>query len=240
MVLALVVAALLAACGGSGASSAERTRLANEVAGQLGTARVPRDLASCITQQSRRLPLASLRKLARAGSNPSPSTKQLGEHLFVACIEQGKGVAAIHEQIVQSMLQSLPSTTPRAFTSCLADKANAIKPGELASLVFAASRGQSSAVQAQGRRLGFAFAEQCFETPAMRPVLLGLVLAPLQRELDNGHYSAAFKTCLVGKVRMIPSADLVHLALDPAGANASGVAFGRKAAEACIASGAKP
>jgi hypothetical protein len=129
---------------------------------------------------------------------------------------------------------------PAALTTCVEQKVNAIRPGELASLVFGASATQPGDAEARGERLGVVFAEQCFVEPEMRPVLLGLFLGPVERGLNAGHYPSAFKRCVLGKLREVASSELVRMAADPAALRSFEVELGRSAAAACIASGAKP
>lgn len=237
LLAAAAMAALVAACGSS-ASSTERTHLTHKLTTQLRTAGVPSDLASCVTQQSRGLPLASVRELARGGAAPSGASKQ-GRQLFATCVTQGKGVSWLRAKLTQSVQQGNQLGISPAFTTCVDQKMNAIQPSELASLLFPASATQADA-EARGKRFGIRLADQCLAEPALRPVLLGLFLAPTERGLKAAHYSAAFKRCLIGKLRNIPSSELVKMAADPSAARSIGTQFGRNAAEACIASGAKP
>lgn len=253
--LAVAAAAVLAACGsstsstgssasktGSSASNTERTRLTTELSAQLKTAGVPSDLATCVTLQSRGLPLGSVRELVRAGSDAPAATDRTGNRVFATCVAQGAGVAPLRAAMVQKIRQDMPSTLPAPFTTCIEQKANAVRPSELASLLFGASATQSGSAQTRGRQFGVRIAKQCVREPAMRSVLLGVLLRPVERGLNAGHYSTAFKSCLLGKVRRIPWSGLLRVVMSGrASAERSfGVQFGRKAAEACVASGAKP
>ncbi len=195
------------------------------------------ELASCVSKQSSGLPIVQLRDLANAGSNPATATKQVAARLLTTCIQQGKGVAQFRALIVQAATGPASGSIPPVFRSCLITKVNAAAPAELAQLVSAYGTGGQSA---EARKVGAGFAAQCLDEPAVLAAARQVVLAPLRQAFKTSHYSAAFEKCLVAKTNRIPAPELKRWILDPATAESNGAAFGKRAAEACIASGAKP
>ncbi len=226
-------------CGGSGASSAERAKLAKEISSQLQASSAPPDLSACVSRQSQGLSIAQLRELANAKSNPPQATKQLGFGLIATCIKQGKGIATIHALIASKFLSGpVAGTLPAVLRSCIVAKANATTPAQLAQLISAYATQDSSAAQSRARQVGVALARQCVTAPGVIGSLRPLFLAPIRREL--GATSAAFRNCVVAKAERIPATELEQFVLDPSLATVRGRAFGAHAAQACIASGAKP
>jgi hypothetical protein len=237
MAALLVVAAVLGACGGSG-SSAERTRLEAKLSGQ--TASLPADLAGCVREQIRGLPISRLRQLASGSANASPATKQFAVHLVTGCIAGGSGLSSLRSLFVQRIAAAFPTTLPAGFTNCVEDKASAITPAELSAfLSLEASQGQTAATaqaQAYGRRLAIA----CFGVPAVVQSFRAVFLKQFQQFAQTSRFSKAFTTCVVGKAHQITGSQLIQFALHPAESNAFGEALGRSYARACIAAGAKP
>jgi hypothetical protein len=229
--------AALAGCGGSGSANPERTKLVAEVAAQMRASNSGAELAACVGQQSRGLPTVQLRKLANAGSDPDAAIKMVAARLLTTCIEQGKGVAQFRALIVQVATGSAGTTIPPAFKSCLIARVNAASPSQLAQLVAAYGAGGQSA---EAPKVGAEFATQCLDDPAVLAAARQAVLAPLRAAFKTSHYSTAFQNCLITKTNQIPAPELKRWILDPATAESHGAAFGKHAAEACIASGAKP
>jgi hypothetical protein len=234
----VLLAALLAGCGGSGSSSAERTKLVNKLAAH--TAGLPPDLGRCVYQRARDLPLPQLRAVANAGANPSPATKRTAIGLLTGCVEQGHGVAALRGVIVKEVNTSVPKTLPTSFRDCIEARANAISANELSRVISAFATESGAAARANGERLGRSLALRCLDQPAVLGSLRELFLAPIRHFARTSHFSAAFRYCVLHKAQKISLAQLKRFALNPAGATAQGVEIGRGFARACIASGATP
>lgn len=245
MLLALLAAALLAlaGCGGSSSSSSsnsERTKLVSEIQDQLKGSSVPADLAACVGQQAQGLPTDQLRSVANAGANPDPATKKIAIGLVSKCISEGKGISVLHQLIVQSIKQNASPNLPPAFTSCIIAKANQTTPAQLSALVSAYANGNESTAETQAKQVGVGLAHQCLGDPSVINALRTVFIAPIKKAFASSSYSAAFKNCVLKKAEQFPAAKLQQAALNPSGASALGEAFGRNAAKACIASGAKP
>ncbi|HWF35117.1 MAG TPA: hypothetical protein VG295_07085 [Solirubrobacteraceae bacterium] len=235
---ALVLTAVVAGCGGAGSSSAERSKLANEISSQLRTGSAPPDLSSCVRQQSLGLPTPQLRAVAEAGSHPPPATKQLAFGLIATCIKQGHGIALIHGLITKGILSGLDPSQPAVFRNCIVAKANATTPAQLAQLISAYATQNLAVAQSRARQTGVALAAQCLAVPGVLRALRPVFLAPVRRDLRTT--SAAFRSCVLAKAERIGAAQLERFVLNPATATARGEAFGARMARECIASGAKP
>jgi hypothetical protein len=238
--LAIVVAAAVtvAGCGGSGSSNPERTKLAKEISSQLRAGNAPADLSACVGRQSLGLPIAQLRQLANAGSNPPSATKQLGYRLIATCIKQGRGIATVHALIARAILSSAAGTLPAVFANCIVAKANATTPAQLAQLISAYATQNLAVAQSRARQVGMALAAQCITAPGVIDALRPVFLAPIRRGLRAT--SAAFRNCVLAKAGRIPATQLERFVLDPSASGARGQAFGANAARACIAAGARP
>jgi hypothetical protein len=241
--LLIAAAIFIVGCGsssGSSGDSAERAKLAGEVATQLQGSSVPADLATCVSTQAKALPIDQLRSVAKSGSKPDPATKKIAIGLVTDCIKQGKGIATLHQLIVQSIKASASPTLPPAFTACIIAKANQTTPAQLSSLIADYANGNTTTAQSQARQVGVGLARQCLSDPGVIGALRAVFIAPIKKAFATSGYSAAFKNCVLKKAEQFPAAKLQEAALNPSGANALGQAFGRDAAKACIASGAKP
>jgi hypothetical protein len=235
----LLAAVVLAGCGGS-SSSGERTQLVNKLYAQLGASNLPRPLGTCIIQQARGLPIDQLRAVANSGANPSASVKQTGLHLVSECMQQGAGLTAMHQLIVQTFEKAGGASLPVAFRTCFEQKANSTTASQLDQLLSVyASQGQAAA-QSQSIALGRQLGMECLSEPDVVTGLRASFLAPLKASFQTAHYSAAFKSCVLGRLEKVSGAQLERFALNPSSAHALGYQFGRDAAKACIASGAKP
>jgi hypothetical protein len=242
VLLLLGATLVVVGCGSSssGGDSAERAKLVNAVESQMKGSSVPADLAACVGQQSKGLPIDQLRAVATAGANPPASTKKIALGLVTDCIKQGKGIAVLHQLIVQSIKQNASASLPPAFTSCIIAKANQTSPAQLSSLVAAYANGNATTAESQAKQVGVGLAHQCLSDPNVITALRGVFIAPIKKAFESSSYSAAFKKCVLQKAEQFPAAKLQQAALNPSGASALGEAFGRDAAKACIASGAKP
>jgi len=237
--LALAVVATLAGCGGSGTSSAERTKLTNQLSAQASQSGLAPDLAGCVTQQAHGLPISQLREVVNAGSNPSPSAKRVVVRLYTTCLSQGKGVSALRARIVAGFVNAQASLPP-SFTSCLTSKADATTPAQLSALLSTYADQNRAAAQAAARQLGVSMALQCFDDPQVFSSFRAALLVPVRRGLQASHLSATFQRCVLNKAAQIPVSQFKQAAINPAGAHSLGVTLGQRAASACIASGAKP
>jgi hypothetical protein len=235
----LLVAAVVAGCGGS-SSSAERTQLVNKLYSQLGSSSLPGPLGTCIVQKARGLPIGQLRAVANSGSNPSASVKQTGLSLVSECMQQGPGLTAMHQLIVQTFERAGGSTLPVAFRTCFEQKANATTASQLDQLLSVYASQGAAAAQSQSVALGRQLGLECLSQPAVVSGLRASFLAPLKASFQTAHYSAAFKQCVLGRLEKVSGAQLEEFALNPSSAHSLGYQFGRNAAKACIASGAKP
>jgi hypothetical protein len=235
----LLAATALAGCGGS-SSNAERTQLVNKLNAQLGTSNLPGPLGTCIVRQARGLPIGQLRAVANSGSNPSSSVKQIGLHLVSECLQQGAGLTAMHQLIVQTFERAGGSNLPVAFRTCFEQKANATTAAQLNQLLSVYASQGAAAAQTQSIALGRQLGGECLSQPAVVSGLRASFLAPLKASFQTAHYSAAFKQCVLGRLEKVTAAQLTQFALNPSSAHSLGYQFGRDAAKACIASGAKP
>jgi hypothetical protein len=240
MVGVLLAAAIaLGGCGGSN-SSAERTKLTNSLSAQLKQSALPQDLTSCIAQEGSKLPTPQLRDVATTSSSPSPATRQIISTMLTTCIDQGKGESALRALFTQSVAGEMSHSLPAAYTTCVVSKAGAVPPSQLSKFIAAYITQGSAAATAMGHQLGVSLGEACLRTPGMAATIRAHFLAPIKNGLARSHFSAAFKACFLNKAEHISTSRLTDLALHPVAANAIGAAFGRDAAKACIASGAKP
>lgn len=240
VLLLVAVALLVTGCGGSSNDNAERDKLVGQVQAQLKGSSVPPDLATCVANQARGLPIDQLRAVAKADSNPDPSTKKVAIGLVSTCIKQGKGISVLHQLIVQSIRQNASSSLPPAFTSCIIAKANQTSPAQLSQLISDYANGSTATAEAQAKQVGVGLAHQCLSDPGVINALRSVFIAPIKKAFQTSSYSDAFKNCVLQKAEQYPAAKLREAALNPSGATALGEAFGRSAAKACIASGATP
>jgi len=238
VVVAAAVALAVAGCGGSGSSSAERTKLAKEVSSQLEASDAPSDLTGCVSGESRGLPIAQLREVASAGSNPAPATKQLDVRLIVTCIKQGHGIGLMHVLITKAILSGPASTLPTAVKDCIVSKADATTPAQLVDVISAYAAQNQAAEQSRAIQLGEAIGARCVAVPGAIAAFRAAFIAPIRRELRTT--SSAFRNCVMAKAEQLPAAQLERFAVDSPAAAARARAFGGNAARACIASGAKP
>lgn len=233
-------AVALGGCGGS-SSSAEQTKLANQLSAQLKQANFPPDLIACVTRQARTLPVGQLRELVNANANPPPAAKQAGIQVITTCVRQGNGLSDFRRLFTGAVAGQMSSSAlPADYTACVASKAGTVTPVQLSQFISAYVTGGAAAADALGRNLGVTFGKDCLATPGMLAALRARFLAPIKQQIQSTHFSAAFKTCFLNKASNIPSSLLRNFALHPASASAAGAAWGRQAADACIASGAKP
>jgi hypothetical protein len=242
LVATLAAAAVtLVGCGGSsGSSSAERTKLVNQLSSQLGSSSIPSDLSGCMTRQARSLPIDQLRTIVQAGANPPPATKKIGVDLVTTCVSQGSGLSALHAVIVNSIKSSVPSTVPPSFTQCVVAKANATTAGQLSQLISAYANEDQATASKQAEQVGVGLAHQCLNDPGVDNALRALLVQPIEQAFKTSKFSSAYKRCILSKARQFPLAKLKQAALHPSIAERIGEAFGRNAAKACIASGATP
>jgi hypothetical protein len=240
LAMAVAAAMLLAGCGGSGSSGADRTKLENQLSAQIKSSGIPSDLSPCVLQQAGKLSTDQLRTVAGAGANPPPATKRIAIGLITACIRSGQGLDTMHSLIVRSIETSTPANVPGVLKQCLIQRANATTGDELSQLVSAYAGQDQAAAQAQAQAVGRGLGRQCLADPSILGALRGLFITPIKTALAKSSYSAAFKDCVLKKSEQFPAAKLRQAALNPAGAQALGEAFGQNAAKQCIASGAKP
>jgi hypothetical protein len=242
VLLLLAAALLVAGCGSSSSNnnSAERDKLVKEVQSQLQGSSVPADLGACVGQQAKGLPIDQLRKVAHSGANPDPATKKIAIGLVTDCIKQGKGISVLHQLIVQSIKANASSSLPPAFTSCIIQKANQTTPAQLSNLISQYANGSTAAAETQAKQVGVGLAHQCLGDPGVITALRSVFIEPIKKAFETSSYSKAFKDCVLKKAQEFPAAKLKQAALNPSGATALGEAFGRNAAKACIASGARP
>jgi hypothetical protein len=231
------IAAVVAGCGGS--SSAERTKLVNEL--KAHTTGLPPDLGRCVDQRARALPLSQLRDLARAGASPGPATRQTAVRILTRCVQQGHGVSGLRALIVAKINAApIPKMLPATFRECVNARVKAIPPNELSKIISAYATGGQATERAEGERFGYRMGLQCLGQPSVLTSLRTLFLAPIRRFAQTSRFSAAFRHCFLRKAEQISLSQLKQFALNPAGATARGVALGKRLANACIASGARP
>lgn len=240
MAAGLVTAAIaVGGCGGSN-SSAARTKLVKNLSAQLGRTGLPQDLASCVTQQARKLPTPQLREVSDAGSNASPATRQVVAGMLTGCIDEGKGVSELRSLLTQSVAGGMSGSVPANYTNCVTSKVGAATPTQLSEFVSAYITGGQVAAETIGRQFGVTLGEECLQSSGMAAKIRARFLAPIENGLAASHFSAAFKSCVLHKAEHVSTSQVTAMVLHPASANALGQALGRDFARACIASGAKP
>jgi hypothetical protein len=235
-----MVAAAIGISGCGGSSSADRTKYSREITAQLKGSSIPADLGACVGQQANKLPIDQEKALASAPSNAPPATKKIAIGLVTSCIKQGKGLSVLHQLIVQAIKGSISPSLPPAFTQCVIAKANETTAGQLSQLISAYANENQATAQAQAKQVGVGLGRACLKDPSIVGALRGVFVTPIKQAFAGSQYSAAFKNCVLNKAEHYPAAKLQEAALNPSGASAQGEAFGKAAAKACIASGAKP
>jgi hypothetical protein len=236
----VAVAAAIGISGCGGSSSTDRTKYSKEITAQLKGSSLPADLGTCVGQRANTLPIDQEKALASGGSNASSATKKVAIGLVTDCIKQGKGLSVLHQLIVQSIKSSASSSLPPAFTQCVIAKANQTSASQLSQLISSYANENQATAQAQAKQVGVGLGRACLTDPSIVNALRGVFVAPIKQAFAGTKYSAAFKNCVLKKAEHYPTAKLQQAALNPSGANAQGEAFGKAAAKACIASGAKP
>lgn len=226
----LICACLIAGCGGSGGSTAERSRLAHKLAAQAGS--LPPDLSSCVAQRARSLPIAQLRQLAQ-GSGLGPTLKPVAVRLVTSCIQQGKGVPALRSVIARGVAASMPSTLPAAFRACVEHKAAALSAGQISQFLSTYANSGESGVRSEGEQVGHRLAIQCLSEPGAEASLRALFLKPLQQLAHSNRYPKAFRECVLRKAEQITPAQLKQFVLHPEQAAVIGRALGEHYAREC-------
>ncbi|HKO29378.1 MAG TPA: hypothetical protein VJU80_18100 [Solirubrobacteraceae bacterium] len=236
LILLLVGSLTVTACGGGSTSSStsttrtaaanpEQARLLTQLRSGLEEPTSPiakvRDLDECIVQQAKRLPLASLRKLA-AGDVGIADTNPL----VARCVAQGKGLSWVRGVIANVVSGKLPPPVPAAFSQCLLAGVNKLTPDQLATALNKGANGN----QAYSRRLGRQIALACVKKPAVFGPWRKLWLTEIRRSLSGRHLPAAFVHCVLDKAGKIGPTELVKLV--QAG-SAAETAYGEKLGRAC-------
>ncbi len=150
------------------------------------------------------------------------------------------GLTAMHQLIVQSFENAGGSSLSAPFRTCFEQKVDATSPTQLMQLLSIYASHGTTAAQTQSIQLGRQLGTACLSEPSVIASLRASFLAPLKADFQKAKYSAAFKTCVIGKLEKVSAKQLETFALNPSSANSLGYKVGRDAARACIASGAKP
>jgi hypothetical protein len=237
LILALVALFGVSACGGASSSSStthtaaanpEQTRLLSELRSGLEDPSSPvanvRDLDECIVQQAKRLPLASLRKLA-GGDVGTGDT----DPLVARCVAQGKGLGWVRGVVANVVAGKLTPPIPDAFRKCVVAGVDTLTPAQLS----AALNQEATGNQALSRQLGRRLALTCIKKPAIYGQWRKLWVAEIRRSLNGRHLPAAFVQCVLHKAGQIGATDLIKLV--QAG-SAAETAYGEKLGRACRAS----
>jgi hypothetical protein len=236
----LVAAFLLAGCGGSSGSSAQRTRLLSEISAQLSRQSVPADLATCIVKGAHALSTGQLKAVATPkAQDVEPSIRRLTVGLMSTCVQHGAGAAPLRTSIVNSFDNSAPSSLPAAFKQCFLAKANAMTTTQLAGLISADAESSANET-AKAQKLGHDLGASCLTEPSVIDALRVDFTRSFRQSFAHSSYSAAFKKCVIGKAEAVPAATLTGFALDQATSQRVGFAFGKKAATQCVAEGHRP
>jgi hypothetical protein len=234
VIVILVGLLSVSACGGASSSSSttrtaaanpEQTRLLSELRSGLEDPSSPvanvRDLDECIVQQAKRLPLATLRKLA-AGKVDIEDTNPL----VARCVAQGKGLSWVRGVIADVVAGKLAAPVPAAFRKCLVAGVGALTPAQLAAALNKGATGN----QAYSRHLGQQIALACVKKPAVFAPWRKLWVAEIRSSLNGRHLPAAFVQCVLDKAGQIGATELVKLV--QAG-SAAETAYGEKLGRAC-------
>jgi hypothetical protein len=237
LTLILVGLLSLSACGGAShsssttrtsAASAEQTRLLSELRAGLEDPTSPvanvRDLDECIVQQAKRLPLASLRKLASANAGTADTNP-----LVARCVAQGKGLSWVRGVIANVVGGKLPPPIPANFSTCVVAGVNQLTPAQLAAALNKGATGD----QSYSRKLGQRIALDCIQKPAVFAQWRKLWVAEIRRSLQGHHLPAPFVQCVLGKAGQIGAKPLVKLVQSGTGAE---TAYGEKLGRECRAS----
>jgi hypothetical protein len=222
----------VSACGGashdsstahSTAASPEQTRLLAQVRSGLEAPSSPvatvHDLDDCIVQQAKRLPLATLRKLASgnvgiADTNP----------LVARCVAQGKGLSWVRGVVADVMASKLAAPVPAVFRKCVVAGVGTLTPAQLAAALDKGAAGN----QAYAGRLGQQIALACVKKPAVFGPWRRLWVADIRRSLNGRNLPSAFVQCVVDKAAKIGATELVKLVqAGPAAESAYGGKLGR-------------
>ncbi|HET6870016.1 MAG TPA: hypothetical protein VFH80_29145 [Solirubrobacteraceae bacterium] len=240
MIVILVGLLSLSACGGSSHSSTssstthtaaanpEQTRLLSELRSGLEDPSSPvanvRDLDECIVQQAKRLPLASLRKLA-AGDVGTGDT----DPLVARCVAQGKGLSWVRGVVAGVVAGKLTPPIPDAFRKCVVAGVGTLTPAQLS----AALNQEATGNQALSQRLGRRLALTCIKKPGIYEQWRKLWVGEIRSSLNGRQLPASFVQCVLHKAGQIGATDLIKLV--QAG-SAAETAYGEKLGRACRSS----
>jgi hypothetical protein len=231
--IVLVVGLLgLGACGGRSSStstgtspaSAERTHLESRLRASLeaptSELASARGLDDCVVQQTRGLPLASLRKLVTAQSD-----RPVTNPLLARCVEQGKGLSWIRGAIADSVAGNLSPSTPPKLSHCVIVGVDQLTPEELAAALRKGANGDRSYSIQLGRRIAL----ECIQKPGLFDAYRQLLVSGIRGSLQRRHLPPAFTQCVANKASHMSPAQLATLIQGgPAVENAYGRRLGRE------------
>jgi hypothetical protein len=235
MIVILVVLFGVSACGGASPSSSttrttrtaaaspERTRLESELRSGLEDPSSPvanvHDLDECIVQQAKRLPLATLRKLAGGNVGISDTNP-----LVARCVAQGKGLSWVRGVVADVVAGKLAAPVPNAFSNCVVAGVDKLPPAQLAAALNKGANGD----QSYSRRLGRQIALACVKKPVVFGPFRKLWVANVGRSLNGRHLPPAFVRCVLDKAGQIGATELIKLVqAGPAAETAYGERLGR-------------
>ena len=237
MILILVGLLGVSACGSSSSSSTssstthkaaanpEQTRLLSQLRSGLEDPASPvaneRDLDECIVQQAKRLPLATLRRLASGDVGTSDT-----DPLVARCVAQGKGLSYVRGVVANAVAGKLNPPIPASFRQCVVAGVSALTPAQLAAALKAEGAGRQNYSRALGRRLALT----CVKKPAIFGQWRKLWVAEIRGSLNGRHLPAAFVQCVLNRAGQIGATDLIKLV--EAG-SAAETAYGEKLGRAC-------
>lgn len=240
MIVILVGLLSLSACGGSSHSSTsstgsstthtaaanpEQTRLLSALRSGLEDPASPvanvRDLDECIVQQAKRLPLATLRKLASGNVDTSDT-----DPLVARCVAQGKGLSYVRGVVANAVAGKLNPPIPAFFRKCVVAGVGTLSPAELATALNTEGAGRQDYSRRLGRRLALA----CVKKPAVYREWRKVWVGQIRSSLNGRHLPAAFVQCVLDKAGQIGATELLNLV--QAGPAAE-TAYGEKLGRAC-------
>jgi hypothetical protein len=236
LIVILVGLLSVSACGGSShgsssgtthaaAANPEQARLLSELRSGLEDPASPvanvHDLDECIVQQAKRLPLATLRRLASGDVGTSDT-----DPLVARCVAQGNGLSYVRGVVANAVAGKLNPPIPEVFRKCVVAGVGALTPAQLA----AALNHEATGDQGYARQLGRRLALECVKKPAIFGQWRKLWVSEIRGSLNGRHLPAAFVQCVLNKAGQIGATELIKLV--QAG-SAAETAYGEKLGRAC-------
>ena len=235
-----MLAIVLAGCGGS--SGDERTQLLNKLSAQLNhSSAYSPDLAACVKQKAGALPIDQLKSVANSDLASGPTNVRIALRLVVSCVQEGHGASALRAAINAGAAGvQVGSDLPPQYLQCVAQGLEGISNAQLGGLVNELAVNPTKGRE-DARQIGVKYGLVCLGEPTVLRAMRAKLIAPIKAGFRSRHYSAAFTRCVLGKAQRISATQVRQLATAVLhGNSAQDEALGRRWAQECIASGARP